>query len=191
MAPNEAAATWDWSGRLVRLRELREDDLPDLVEWLNLPEVASTQTTGPLHPKPRADAGAVFTNFSTNQGANIGLSVVRQEDDALVGHLMLYGVDPKDRCGTISILIGPPHQRAGLGRDALELLVRYAFTELGLHRLELSVNAFNAAGLALYRSLGFIEEGRRREAIYRAGAWHDHVAMGLLSSEWTRRSLNR
>ena len=183
--------TWAWVGNTVRLRELREEDLPLLVEWLNSADVASTQSTGPIHPKPTTDASAIFTNFSTNRGADIGLSIVRLSDDELVGHLMLYGVDPKDRCGTVSVMIGPPHQRSGCGKDALTLLVGYAFAELGLHRLELSVNSFNAAGLKLYGSLGFVEEGRRRKAIYRAGAWHDHVIMGLLASEWSEGSRDR
>jgi RimJ/RimL family protein N-acetyltransferase len=109
-------------------------------------------------------------------------------DGELVGHLMLYGSDPKDRCGTVSIMIGPPFQRHGFGHDALDILIRYAFTELGLHRLELSVNAFNTAGLLLYRKLGFVEEGRRRSAIYRDAEWHDHVLLGLLATEWTGQS---
>lgn len=116
------------------------------------------------------------------------MSILRLSDGELVGHLMLYGTDPKDRCGTVSIMIGPPFQRQGFGHDALDILVRYAFTELGLHRLELQVNAFNPGGLALYRGLGFVEEGHRRSAIYRNGAWHDHILMGLLADEWLRRS---
>lgn len=188
--PPPPLTPWTWVGTSIALRELQESDLPVLVAWLNLPDVASTQTAGPIPPKPLSEACAVLTSFSANRGADLGLSITRAADGELLGHLMLYGIDAKDRCGTVSILVGPPHQGRGVGYEALGMLIRYAFAELGLHRLELSVNAFNDAAIALYKKLQFVEEGRRRLAIYRGGNWHDHILMGLLASEWHDPSTN-
>jgi RimJ/RimL family protein N-acetyltransferase len=58
---------------------------------------------------------------------------------------------------------------------------------MNLHRVQLFAYAFNERGLAAYRKSGFVEEGRRRQAIFREGAYHDVVLMGALRDEWLAR----
>jgi RimJ/RimL family protein N-acetyltransferase len=55
---------------------------------------------------------------------------------------------------------------------------------LGLHRIQLTVAGFNERAIHTYAKVGFVEEGRDREAVFRAGEWHDQVRMGILSREW-------
>ncbi|MFD9129571.1 GNAT family N-acetyltransferase [Kitasatospora sp. NPDC059571] len=179
------------TGALVRLRELREEDLDRLVAWWNDPATAVRQVTGPAHPRPAAEVAAMFWTWSQNAGCNLGLSVVTRDEGELVGHVTLYGADPKDRCATLAVLVGAPHQGRGLGTDAVRTLVDHGFTELGLHRIELTVNGDNAPALAAYRRAGFTEEGRRREAVFRHGRWHDHVQMGILDREHRERPERR
>jgi RimJ/RimL family protein N-acetyltransferase len=172
------------AGELVRLRELRVEDLPQLVEWWHDEALAVRQVTGTVHPRPGAAVAEMFRSWSRNVGADVGLSVVVRDTGELAGHVTLYGADVKDRCATLAVVVGPPFQGRGLGRDALRTLVRYGFAELGLHRVELGVNGDNAAAIAAYTAVGFVEEGRRRKAVFRHGRWHDHVQMGLLAEEW-------
>jgi hypothetical protein len=63
-------------------------------------------------------------------------------------------------------------------------MLDHAFTELGLHRVALTVFAFNERAVRSYRSVGFVLEGRAREAIWREGRWWDEISMSLLDSEW-------
>ncbi|PJN22503.1 GNAT family N-acetyltransferase [Kitasatospora sp. CB02891] len=172
------------TGRLVRLRELRESDLPRLTAWWREPGLAIQQVTGPVHPQPDGRLADMFRAWSQNTGTDLGLSVETLDSEDLAGHVTLYGATPKDRCATLAIIIGPPHQDRGLGTDVLRTTIRYGFEELGLHRIELTVNGYNTRALAAYRRAGFTEEGRRREAVFRAGSWHDQVQMGVLSTEW-------
>lgn len=72
----------------------------------------------------------------------------------------------------------------GIGRDAFELLLNYAFNELNLYRLSLRVFSFNRRAITLYKKLGFKEEGVMREAFYRSGQWHDIHFMGILKREY-------
>lgn len=172
------------TGRLVRLRELREEDLTELVAWWTDQTVAVTQVTGPTHPRPAPALADMFRGWSRNDGADIGLSVTSRKNGRLVGHIGLHGTTVKDRCATLAVLIGSEHQNRGYGTDAVQTIVRYAFVELGLHRVELGVSGFNERGIAAYRKAGFVEEGRRREAVYRSGAWYDDVLMGQLRTDW-------
>jgi RimJ/RimL family protein N-acetyltransferase len=169
-------------GPRIRLRELRESDLGDLVAWWQDPDVLINQTGGPFHPRPFDSLADQFRNWSRNDGIDAGFSV--EHDGVLVGHVALFGANAHSRAALFAILIGPPHQNKGLGTETTKVMLRYGFDELGLHRIGLMANGFNERGLAAYRKAGFVEEGRTREAIFRSGAWHDQVQMGILAREW-------
>ncbi|MER5636765.1 GNAT family protein [Kitasatospora sp. NPDC002227] len=172
------------TGRRVRLRELRESDLPHLVSWWQEADLAVQQLTSPIHPQPAEQLAEMFRTWSRNTGADLGLCVVGRESDELLGHVTLYGATPKDRCATLAVIIGPPHQDKGLGTDAVRTTLRYGFEELGLHRIELTVNGYNDRAQVAYAKAGFTEEGRRREAVFRSGRFHDQVLMSILAHEW-------
>src|SRR5690554_7624314 len=53
-----------------------------------------------------------------------------------------------------------------------------------LHRVELQVYDFNPRGIRAYEKLGFVHEGRRREVVWREGAYHDMLLMSILEDEW-------
>lgn len=82
------------------------------------------------------------------------------------------------------ILVRKKSGGQGIGRDAFELLLNYAFNELNFHRLSLRVFSFNRRAITLYKKLGFKEEGIMREAFYRSGQWHDIHMMGILKGEY-------
>ncbi|GLZ01915.1 hypothetical protein Acsp02_91660 [Actinoplanes sp. NBRC 103695] len=169
----------------LRLRELRDDDLRDLVAWWQDPEVLVTQTSAVMHPRPAAEVAELYRGWSRNQGTDAGLVVTDREQGTVLGHTALYGADAHNRTATFAIMIGPPHQGQGHGTEATRLMLRYGFTELGLHRVQLTVIGSNERGIATYLRAGFVEEGRAREAVFRGGAWHDLVHMGVLSREWS------
>lgn len=177
------SADFTLTGRLVGLRPLRDSDLDSLVAWWSDPQTLARQTSGPFIAQPAAEVAAQFRTWSANVGSDVGLAVVELATGELIGHVALFGATVKDRRATLGILIGAPYQGRGLGTDAVRTIVDYGFTELGLHRIELSVNGDNPAAIAAYRKAGFIEEGRLRESLFRAGRWHDDVRMGMLARE--------
>lgn len=172
------------TGACTRLRPLHDDDVPVLEGWWNDPAVAVFQNPA-IRPQPAGPAAELFRRCSANgDSGSVGFSVVSRDDEALVGHAVVYGAEVGPRSGTAAIVIGPGHTSRGYGTDALRTLLRYAFDEMGLHRLGLEVFSFNTRAIATYRKLGFREEGRRRESIFRAGHFHDEIMMGLLEPEW-------
>lgn len=68
-----------------------------------------------------------------------------------------------------------PHAHKGYLREGLELIVRYAFDALDLHRLEANVRPENVASVQLIRSLGFEPRSRSPRYLFLDGAWRDHV----------------
>ena len=75
----------------------------------------------------------------------------------------------------------------GLGRACVRLLKQVAFRDLHAHRFWLDVKTLNTRALALYRSEGFVEEGRLRESV-RVGEGYDSlVVMSMLEREYRAR----
>lgn len=75
----------------------------------------------------------------------------------------------------------------GYGTDAMLVLQRYAFEELNLHRLSLSVFDYNQRAIRSYEKAGFVVEGRARKYLNREGQRYDMIFMGILREEWERR----
>ena len=72
----------------------------------------------------------------------------------------------------------------GYGRVCVRLLAQMAFRDLGAHRFWLDVKSANTRALALYRSEGFIEEGRLRESVRSGAGWDSLIVMSLLEPEY-------
>lgn len=71
----------------------------------------------------------------------------------------------------------------GLGRACVRLLAQMAFRDLGAHRFWLDVKSKNQRAQALYRSEGFVEEGRLRESVRSGEGWDSLIVMSLLEHE--------
>jgi RimJ/RimL family protein N-acetyltransferase len=189
----EASDAFEYGDRLligtsVRLRGVREDDLPVLARWLMDPAIQSTQSSWVV-PQSEAATKEKIAQWSGNQRDDVGFAIETLDDPpVLVGHVGMWGARPKDRCATIGIGLGREFVGMGYGSDAVRVIVDYAFREAGLHRVQLDVVAFNTAGTRAYRKVGFVEEGRRRQAVFHDGRWYDQVLMGVLEDEWRASS---
>jgi RimJ/RimL family protein N-acetyltransferase len=170
-------------GDRVRLRGTRDDDLPTLARWLMDPAIRSTQSNIVV-PLSEAAARDMIAGWSKNDGTDIGFSIEALDGERLVGHTGLFGGGVKDRRRMVGIYLGRPFLDQGYGTDAVRLVVDYGFRELGLHRIELNVLAFNTRAIAAYRKAGFTEEGRARDAVFHDGHWYDEVSMAILAREW-------
>jgi RimJ/RimL family protein N-acetyltransferase len=84
-------------------------------------------------------------------------------------------------------MIGSEHVDRGYGTDAVRLLTRYGFREMGLNRIEIQVHAFNQRARAVYRKIGYREEGVRRETVFHDGRFHDQVIMSALARDLPQR----
>lgn len=185
--PDSAAVNADpLSGELVRLREIHEDELDQLARWWSDPRVSATLTVGRPTPKPPGVVIEMLRRMSRNDDAGCALAVVARHTMQLVGYVDLFVERNHNRCARAGVMVGPDHMGNGYGTDALRIAVRFGFAELGLHRIDVTVLANNPAACEVMRRVGFIEEGRRRQAVYRSGAWHDEIMLSILRDEWHR-----
>lgn len=78
------------------------------------------------------------------------------------------------------------HWDKGYGTDAMRTMLRYAFTELNLHRVTLGVFEYNTRAIRSYEKAGLVIEGRVRQEIARDGRRWDAIYMGILREEWEK-----
>jgi RimJ/RimL family protein N-acetyltransferase len=171
-------------GERVRLRGVRDDDLPTLAKW-EMDPGRMTTLSGWVVPPSEAAARERIANWSANQKDDVGFAIETLDDPpVLVGNMGLRGARPKDRCATLGIALGREYMGRGYGTDAMRVIVGYGFREMGLHRIQLIVASYNPAGIRAYEKAGFVEEGRYRQAVLHDGRWHDEVLMSILDHEW-------
>jgi len=102
---------------------------------------------------------------------------------ASAGFVILQGCRNPHRSVELKRLVLQPKGR-GLGRACVRLLTQMAFRDLGAHRFWLDVKALNTRALALYRSEGFVEEGRLRESVKTDEGYDSLIVMSMLDSEY-------
>jgi RimJ/RimL family protein N-acetyltransferase len=107
------------------------------------------------------------------------------EVDILIGHIRLDHLDLSDRRASLAIGIDDKAQLGiGLGMEAINLALGYAFDVLKLHRISVRVVDYNLRAIHAYQKCGFVAEGREREAAFVDGVRHDDVMMGILDREY-------
>lgn len=131
---------------------------------------------GPLLPYSVAEADQYLTTLVCDPTRR---SFAIELDGAHVGNLGLKEWRAGQPSAECFIEIGERAARGvGVGRRSLSLLLELAFGELGLEVVRLGVFAFNAPAIGLYRSLGFVDEGRYG-LHWADGSWHEINAMAL------------
>ena len=171
-------------GERVRVRAIEREDIPRFVRWFNDPEVRKYLL---LHePLSPAQEERWFEEHLSRKG-DIILAIEAREGDAWVhiGNVGLHRIDWKNRVATLGIVVGEKeYWGRGYGTEAVRTMLRYAFGELGLNRVELETYSFNPRAQRCYEKVGFVRECVRRGARYRDGRFHDSITMGILREEF-------
>ena len=172
-------------GEHVALRPHTAETLPALKRWYADPELVRLARH---HNEPLSGADVdrlVRERFATAQVLAFALYERSGATEQLIVSCTLANLDIENGSATFHLMIGEPSARGrGLGSEATELVSRFAFTALGLHRISLTLFAFNEAALRCYTKAGFTEEGRMRDAITRDGRRWDEIQMGLLATDF-------
>lgn len=172
-----------WTGERLRLRPPRRADHAALERWHLDPRIAWFSEAGPPYP---GLVQAKFDDFCDEPtGPHHCRFVITERDaDEPIGVTGINGYTLSAPRGMMFISLSADHWGKGYGTEAVELICRYGFDGLGLHRIFLGTFGFNERAAAAYRKVGFVEEGRIRDLWFRAGRWYDDIQMGLLRREW-------
>ncbi len=171
-------------GKKVKLRAIEREDLERLHHFNNDLQIEVAGGGDPPMPQSLARLQAEFeTNCS--QGGREGMSFAIEVEGNFIGTCALFNHNPEARTCEMGITIGDKtYWGQGNGREAIQLLLHYAFHYRNLRRVYLNVNSTNKRAIQAYRACGFVEEGRLRQHVWSDGAYIDLVYMGILRGEW-------
>jgi RimJ/RimL family protein N-acetyltransferase len=170
-------------GDLVRLRPRTRDDIPHFVRWYSDPDVRHW-----LHMSEVTDNGiqAESTRYELTENDPTRLNLVIETlEGRPIGNIALIGINDLHGRAELGIGIGEKDcWSRGYGTDSLRVLLRHAFTELGLRRITLITDIDNERGIRSYEKAGFRKEGVLRAHRLRYGQPIDMLTMAVLRDEW-------
>lgn len=177
-------------GEKVTLRALERDDLPRLLEFNNDIAVELAGGGDPPMPQPMARLEAEFDQRASGGGRDDANFAI-EADGQMIGICALFNYDHTAHTCELGIAIGDKtYWGRGYGREAIALLVDYAFRYRNFRKVWLRVHGSNERAQRAYQACGFVEEGRLRAHIYSNGAYDDLVYMGVLRDGWEVDSVN-
>lgn len=140
------------------------------------------------YPYHRADAEAWILRAGKNRrtGRSLGLTIVRRSDGEVLGGVGLQHLERGSYSGEIGWWLGREYRGEGYATEAVELLVRTAFRDLGLHRLEARVFTANARSRRVAERCGFRYEGRLRDEVWKEGRWRSVLLFARLATDSSR-----
>ena len=180
------------NGTLVRLSALDPEEFSKaFTQWRRDSEFMRLLDSGPISLPSQKDAQKWFEKDVEEQGINEHFFAIRTlTDDKLIGDIGLYVVNWPGRDAFVGLGIGErDFWGKGYGTDLMKLILRYAFLEVNLRRVTLTVFEYNPRAIRAYEKAGFRHEGRIRGSLNRDGKRYDELFMGVLREEWL--SLNQ
>lgn len=171
-------------GEKVLLRAMKQEDAQRQWEFANDVEYEVLGGGDPWKPQSLAQVQTQFESRMHSGETHFAI----EADGKYIGSCGLFHFDQTARTCELGIGIGDhDYWGRGYGRDALRVLLDYAFRLRNLHKVWLQVHAVNERAIRAYRACGFVEEGRLRQHAWGNGQYADVVQMGILRSEWEQR----
>lgn len=185
-----------------RLRYIKIDAKDkELADFLhknhNDPELMRVASMGPIRPEGPSDIERFIAGYNRSI-IGVAICFPAEEKDLAAGKLVgqiigVVGLMPTvsldmvtNRRATLGVWLAKEFRGQKYGEEAINWILDWGFSQVGLHAIDLDVAGFNDVAIQVYRNLGFVEEGRKRDFIYYDRKWYDSIMFGMLESEWEK-----
>ena len=172
-------------GERIRLRRPEKEDLKLFTTWVNDPDVTNGLTL--FLPMGMWEEEAWFDSLSKRPPTERPLVVEIRDGEGwrAIGNSGYHNIDTVARSGEVGIMLGDKSVwNQGYGTETMRLLLKHGFETLNLNRVQLYVYNDNLWAIRAYEKVGFVHEGRRRQAEYKDGKYKDVLVMAILRDEW-------
>ena len=170
-------------GKLVGLRAIEQEDLPQLMEWRNIPELRKffreTDEISSLNQNKW------FESISAKNSINKMFAIIKLDSNELMGACGLCYIDWINRSADFSIYLGYENLYIDntYAIEAANLMRDYGFNILNLHRLWAEIYSIDYSKKSFFNQLNFIQDGELRHTYWYEGKWHNSLFYSLLSTD--------
>jgi len=170
-------------GERIYLRAVCATDVNERYHrWMNDPHVGQFLETR-FSPSSLESIAAYVRRMTEDPDIRF-LAIVLKEGDLHIGNIKIGPIDWIHRFADVSLIIG---EKAcwgkGLGTEAIQLMVGYAFEVLNLRKLTAGAYVGNVGSIRAFEKADFVGEGLRRKQRFSAGTYTDEVLLGLIREE--------
>lgn len=168
-------------GSRVYLRSIEEDDATEnYLSWLNNQETTKGLVTGRF-PTSMQSLKTYLRSIEQNE-KSVMFAICLLENNQHIGNIKLDQLDYYAGTAELGILIGEENQRGkGIGSETCQLVLDYAFQNLNLRKVTLSVFSNNPNAVKTYEKLGFLVEGRLKDHFFMNGNYYDKIYMSYFN----------
>ena len=174
-------------GERITFGPVKKEYIESYLKCFNDPEI--TRYLSMFRPFTRMMEEDWIENLKNRDDTIVFAIILPDENNVekLIGNCGLHAIDWKNRVAEVGITIGEKeYQSKGYGTEAMEILLEYGFKTVNLNRIQLRVYEFNSRAINSYNKIGFVNEGRMRQAIFINGEYHDVIFMSILQEEWLK-----
>jgi len=163
----------------IYLRALELSDLDRTWKWHNDSGLYQMLVAPFRHVSRAAEEEWIRRKVAYSQ-TEFQLAICLKENDQHIGNINLRNIDWVSRHAEVGIFIAEAeYWSKGYGQEAMRLLLRHAFDDLGLRRVWLTVFDDNLRAIRSYEKCGFVVEGKLRKHACKGGQFRDLLFMGI------------
>lgn len=177
-----------WRGDRVLLRTLEQKDLDADAQSATAVDSEAdryqSEIDFPYSSEP--DRTELEQRCKREPGDDSFFWIIENLEGENVGYINTFDCERRVGVFKYAIVIRHPYWRRGYASEAIKIVARYYFRELGYQKLNSLVYSFNKRSLRMHEKLGFLFEGRLRRTAYTNGRHYDTIVFGMTSEEFDR-----
>lgn len=170
----------------LTLRELHEDDWPDVLAYQSDPRYLEFYEAEDRTPEDVRSFVKMLADLQHERPRRKFQLVTLSDDACLIGNCGIRRLNGSDIEADIGYELAPVHWGKGYATDAVRAIVAFGFTELGVHRISARCIADNGRSVRVLEKLGMWQEDRLLENEWFKGRSWDTLVFALNEPKWRR-----
>jgi len=171
-----------WESEHIRFRRLKESDWEKLYDTQKDSHGVRCYEGG-LEP---LKTQAAYKQYILDNIESKYKYAIEDKENNYVGTASITGINQSAGTFYMTIQIFKEYRKRGYAKEALKLILDYAFNELRLNKANSETIDINLGSIKLHKSMGFTIEGTRRQNVFTEGEYHDEILFGMTRDEYIK-----
>ncbi len=173
-----------WQTDKLRLRAVEPEDWHIFAEWDLDSETARLDDRIHFPPSSEQQKKKAMDMANSHEENDVYTWMMENPDGEVVGIIMTLAADRRNGTFGYGLAVRREHWGKGYAGEAVRLVLKYYFDELGYQKCTVDVYDFNTASIRLHLKLGFTQEGCTRRMVLTQGEYHDNLIFGITVEEF-------